>query len=56
MKANIQGFKDSGVIFEDGTVEEDIDAVIFCTGYKGTFPFLPSALSEGPHGELKLYK
>lgn len=56
MKANIRGFKDSGVIFEDGTVEEDIDAVIFCTGYKGTFPFLPSALSEGPHSELKLYK
>ncbi|XP_015253469.1 PREDICTED: dimethylaniline monooxygenase [N-oxide-forming] 2-like [Cyprinodon variegatus] len=31
MKPKIRGFKDSGVIFEDGTVEENIDAVIFCT-------------------------
>lgn len=56
MKPNLTGFKGSGVVFEDGTVEENIDAVVFCTGYKGTFPFLPSALSEGPHGELTLYK
>ncbi|XP_038162848.1 dimethylaniline monooxygenase [N-oxide-forming] 2-like isoform X2 [Cyprinodon tularosa] len=56
MKPKIRGFKDSGVIFEDGTVEENIDAVIFCTGYKGVFPFLPSALSEGPQEELTLYK
>ncbi|KAK5869972.1 hypothetical protein PBY51_024644 [Eleginops maclovinus] len=56
MKANLKGFKDSGVEFEDGTVEENIDAVVFCTGYNGTFPFLPSALTDGPHGELTLYK
>lgn len=56
MKPNLKGFKESGVVFEDGTVEENIDAVVFCTGYNGTFPFLPSALSEGPHGKLTLYK
>ncbi|XP_044056807.1 flavin-containing monooxygenase 5-like isoform X2 [Siniperca chuatsi] len=56
MKPNLKGFKDSGVVFEDGTVAEDIDAVVFCTGYNGNFPFLPSALSMGPHGELTLYK
>lgn len=56
MKPNIRAFKDSGVTFEDGTVEDNIDAVVFCTGYKGIFPFLPSALSEGPHSELTLYK
>uniref|UniRef100_A0A665UUM0 Flavin-containing monooxygenase n=1 Tax=Echeneis naucrates TaxID=173247 RepID=A0A665UUM0_ECHNA len=47
MKANLRGFVDSGVVFEDGTVEENIDAVVFCTGYRGTFPFLPPALSQG---------
>uniref|UniRef100_A0A665UVN2 Flavin-containing monooxygenase n=1 Tax=Echeneis naucrates TaxID=173247 RepID=A0A665UVN2_ECHNA len=56
MKANLRGFVDSGVVFEDGTVEENIDAVVFCTGYRGTFPFLPPALSQGPYGELTLYK
>ncbi|XP_073331866.1 dimethylaniline monooxygenase [N-oxide-forming] 2-like [Pagrus major] len=56
MKPNLKGFKDSGVVFEDGTVEANIDAVVFCTGYKANFPFLPPALSEGPDQELTLYK
>uniref|UniRef100_A0A8C2ZG00 Flavin-containing monooxygenase n=1 Tax=Cyclopterus lumpus TaxID=8103 RepID=A0A8C2ZG00_CYCLU len=56
MKPNVKGFTASGVVFEDGTVEENIDTVVFCTGYNGNFPFLPPALSEGPHKELTLYK
>ncbi|XP_028259480.1 dimethylaniline monooxygenase [N-oxide-forming] 5-like [Parambassis ranga] len=56
MKPNLAGFTESGVVFEDGTVEDNIDAVVFCTGYSGSFPFLPSALSDGPNGELTLYK
>ncbi|KAF7203470.1 transcript variant X1 [Nothobranchius furzeri] len=56
MKPNIREFKTSGVVFEDGTTEEDIDAIVFCTGYSATIPFLPSALSEGAYGELILYK
>uniref|UniRef100_UPI001448915F dimethylaniline monooxygenase [N-oxide-forming] 2-like n=1 Tax=Epinephelus lanceolatus TaxID=310571 RepID=UPI001448915F len=56
MKPNLKGFKDSGVVFEDGTVEENIDAVVFCTGYNGGFPFLPAALIKGPQGEFRLYK
>ncbi|XP_029002027.1 dimethylaniline monooxygenase [N-oxide-forming] 2-like isoform X2 [Betta splendens] len=56
VKAHLKGFTDSGVVFEDGTVEDDIDAVVFSTGYKACFPFLPKALTGGPHGELTLYK
>ena len=56
MKTNLKGFKDSGVEFEDGSVEENIDAVVFCTGYNGTFSFLPSVLTHGPQRELTLYK
>ncbi|XP_042339514.1 dimethylaniline monooxygenase [N-oxide-forming] 2-like, partial [Plectropomus leopardus] len=56
MKPNLKEFKDSGVVFEDGTVEEDIDTVVFCTGYNCTFSFLPPGLTEGPKGELTLYK
>ncbi|KAM3620617.1 uncharacterized protein V6R79_025956 [Siganus canaliculatus] len=56
VKPNLKGFKEAAVLFEDGTVEENIDAVVFCTGYIGKFPFLPPALSEGPHGQLTLYK
>ncbi|XP_035504528.2 flavin-containing monooxygenase 5 isoform X1 [Scophthalmus maximus] len=56
MRPNLKGFVESGVVFEDGTVEGNIDAVLFCTGYIGKFPFLPPALSEGIHEELILYK
>lgn len=28
--------------FEDGSIERDIDAIVFCTGYSYTFPFLKS--------------
>ncbi len=56
MKPSLKGFKDSGVVFEDGTVEENIDAVVFCTGYKTKYPFLPPALTDGPQGEFLLYK
>lgn len=56
VKANLKAFKGSGVLFEDGSMEDNIDAVVFCTGYKSGFSFLPPDLSEGPHGDLTLYK
>jgi cation diffusion facilitator CzcD-associated flavoprotein CzcO len=31
-----------GVRFTDGTTEEDIDAIVFCTGYFYAYPFLSS--------------
>lgn len=31
-----------GVRFKDGRIEEDIDAIVFCTGYLYSFPFLSS--------------
>lgn len=33
--------EDRGVRFADGTVETGIDAVLFCTGFLFSFPFLP---------------
>ncbi|XP_056621331.1 si:dkey-239i20.4 isoform X2 [Triplophysa dalaica] len=56
MKPNLQKFQGSTLMFNDGTAEENIDAVIFCTGYNSTFPFLPSSLNSGPDGELTLYR
>ncbi|KAM6963225.1 flavin-containing monooxygenase 5-like [Aplochiton taeniatus] len=56
MKPNLQEFRGSALVFEDGTVEENISAVVFCTGYNGTFSFLPPSLSQGPRGEVILFK
>lgn len=36
-----------GVRFTDGRVETDIDAIVYCTGYFFTFPFLQEGLTPG---------
>lgn len=39
IKPNVKAFTSTSAIFEDGT-EENIDVVIFATGYTLSFPFL----------------
>ncbi|KAF5920230.1 hypothetical protein HPG69_010634 [Diceros bicornis minor] len=39
IKPNVREFTEISAIFEDGT-EEDLDAVVFATGYTFSFPFL----------------
>jgi dimethylaniline monooxygenase (N-oxide forming) len=39
IKPNVKEFTSTSAIFEDGT-KENIDVVIFATGYKLSFPFL----------------
>lgn len=34
--------EERGVIFEDGRIEKDIDAIVYCTGYLYSYPFLKS--------------
>lgn len=34
--------KDRAVRFEDGRLEKDIDAIVYCTGYMYSYPFLKS--------------
>ena len=34
----------SGVLFENGVTEEDIDAVIYATGYMFGFPFMEDVI------------
>lgn len=56
MKPNMCEFRGSSVVFEDQSMEENIDAIVFCTGYNPTFSFLPSSLVTGRKGEIRLYK
>lgn len=39
MKPNVTKFTETSAIFKDGT-EEDVDVIIFATGYTCSFPFL----------------
>ncbi|CAH1271237.1 FMO5 [Branchiostoma lanceolatum] len=56
VKPNIKRFTKTGVVFEDDTVEDDIDAVVFCTGYRFDFPFVDDSVIKVENNEVSLYK
>lgn len=43
--------EDGSAHYEDGTSDLDIDAVVFATGYKYSFPFFPLLHPSGTHDE-----
>ena len=53
-KPGIDSFEGSAVRFVDGTSEE-LDAVVWCTGYRVEIPFLDQSLVGPDPKELKLY-
>ncbi|XP_068921703.1 dimethylaniline monooxygenase [N-oxide-forming] 4-like [Petaurus breviceps papuanus] len=56
IKASVEQFTETSAIFEDGTVEEDIDAVIFTTGFTYSFPFLEEPIRSLYKNRTCLYK
>jgi len=55
VKPDIERFDGDKVHFSDGSAEE-IDAVIYCTGYKVTFPFLDGQVVTSEDNHIDLYK
>jgi Flavin-binding monooxygenase-like len=56
VKPNIDRFTEGRIVrFADGSVEE-IDLVIYCTGYKITFPFFEPSVISAPNNRLPLYR
>lgn len=53
-KPAIARFDDSGVVFSDGTREE-LDLVLFATGYDMTIPYLPNEYLEWVGGRPKMF-
>lgn len=53
-KPNIQQLDGDGVIFTDGS-RERVDCIIYCTGYKVTFPFFQPEHIEAKNNELPLF-
>ncbi|XP_059889857.1 LOW QUALITY PROTEIN: dimethylaniline monooxygenase [N-oxide-forming] 4 [Delphinus delphis] len=56
MKTSVKEFTETSALFEDGTVEENIDVVIFTTGYTFSFPFLEEPLKSLCTKKTFLYK
>jgi cation diffusion facilitator CzcD-associated flavoprotein CzcO len=54
-KPNVAELKGDSVRFEDGSVER-IDAIVYATGYKITFPFFDEDFLSAPDNRLPLYK
>jgi cation diffusion facilitator CzcD-associated flavoprotein CzcO len=55
VKPNIDRFEGGKVFFTDGSAEE-IDVVIYCTGYKVTFPFLSTEVFGATDNRVRLYR
>ncbi len=54
-KPNVRELRDTEVTFDDGTTEP-IDAIIYATGYRTTFPFIDPSLYEVRDGDARLYR
>jgi dimethylaniline monooxygenase (N-oxide forming) len=56
VKPNIDRFSGGRTVrFTDGS-EEEIDLVVYCTGYKMTFPFFAEDVFSAPDNHLPLYR
>jgi len=55
VKPNLERFEASKVFFVDGTAAE-IDVVVYCTGYKVTFPFLDDRVVRAKDNHVDLYR
>jgi hypothetical protein len=54
-KPNIAELAGNEVVFEDGS-REPVDVVIYCTGYRVTFPFFDEGFISAPGNDLPLYR
>ncbi len=54
-KPNVKMLKGRQVEFADGTVE-DVDAIIWCTGYNITFPFFDESFIAAPNNSIPLWQ
>ena len=54
-KPNIAELTETTVRFADGT-EVEADVVVYCTGYKVTFPFFDPAVIAAPDNDLPLFR
>ncbi len=54
-RPRLSALAEDGVRFSDGSTEQ-VDAIVFATGYRINFPFLPDHLGRGKGWEFPLYR
>ena len=55
VRPNIDRFEGSKAFFDDGTAVE-VDVVVYCTGYRVTFPFLDEKVVRAQDNHIDLYR
>lgn len=56
LKPSVKAFTETSAVFEDGTMFEAIDFVIFATGYDYAYPFLDDSIIKSRNNEVTLFK
>ncbi|KAI5946161.1 Dimethylaniline monooxygenase [N-oxide-forming] 3 [Manis javanica] len=56
VRPNVREFTETAAVFEDSTVFEGVDAVIFATGYDFAYPFLDDSIIKSGNNEVTLFK
>lgn len=57
MKPNVKEFRETSVLFQDGTVQDDVDVVVFATGYSYSYPFMEDdSIIKCRDNQVTLYK
>uniref|UniRef100_A0A2K6U8E2 Flavin-containing monooxygenase n=1 Tax=Saimiri boliviensis boliviensis TaxID=39432 RepID=A0A2K6U8E2_SAIBB len=56
IKPSVKAFKETSAVFEDGTMFEAIDSIIFATGYDYSYPFLDETIIKSRNNEVTLFK
>ncbi|NXT25875.1 FMO4 monooxygenase, partial [Syrrhaptes paradoxus] len=56
LKPKVKEFTESSALFDDGTTEENIDVVLFATGYVFSFSFLEESVRSQFYDNRSLYK
>ncbi|XP_006907872.1 dimethylaniline monooxygenase [N-oxide-forming] 3 isoform X2 [Pteropus alecto] len=56
IKPGVKAFTETSAVFEDGTVFEAIDFVVFATGYNYAYPYLDDSIIQNRNKELYLFK
>uniref|UniRef100_A0A803SPG5 Dimethylaniline monooxygenase [N-oxide-forming] 3 n=1 Tax=Anolis carolinensis TaxID=28377 RepID=A0A803SPG5_ANOCA len=57
VKPNVKKFTETSAIFQDGSVQEGLDYIIFATGYTYYYPFMDdNSIIKSSNNEVTLYK
>lgn len=54
-KPNIRELRGDFVVFDDGS-QERIEVIVYCTGYRVSFPFFDQGFVSAPDNDLPLYR